>query len=371
MTKTVVGSFDTFEHARDVITALGGIGVRHEDVNLVANDAAGRLAAGRAAAGGTSTAADAAMSGGGTARDTDSSEGGGMADSAAASAGRGAVAGGVIGGAAGLIAGLAGLAVPGIGPLVVAGPIAAVLAGAGIGAVAGGLIGGLRQVGVSDADAESYAEAVRRGGALVIVRADDARAEDIADAMRRHGAIDIESRVAAWRESGWSGFDANAQPFSHEEIERERLAHRTGGGVPAAVLRTDEAVIRSDDVDLRGGSMDGAPVAPGTTIGSDLRPRYGAATVGGGTVATGPGTDGTVAGSTVGGAVRSTEHPNLGVRSDRPGVDTRAREPARNDRAGMSGGETGSTGPSVRDAARRAGDAIERGLPGDADGDAR
>ncbi len=371
MTKTVVGSFDTFEHARDMIAALGGMGVRHEDMNLVANDAAGRLAAGRAGAGGTATSADGAASGGGTGREADASEGGDVADSAAASAGRGAVAGGVIGGAAGLIASLAGLAVPGIGPLVAAGPIAAALAGAGIGAVAGGLIGGLRQVGVSDTDAEYYAEAVRRGGALLIVRADDTRAEGIADAMRQHGAIDIDSRVAAWRESGWSGFDENAQPYSHEQIERERLAYRTGGGVPEAVLRTDESVIRGDDGDLRSGSMGGAPVAPGTTIGSDLRPRHGAATVGGSMVATGPGTDGTVAGSTVGGAVRSTEHPNLGVGSDRPGVDTRAREHARNDRAGMSGGETGSTGSPVRDAARRAGDATERGLPGNADGDGR
>jgi hypothetical protein len=364
MTKTVVGSFDTFEHARDMVAALGGMGVRHEDVNLVANDAAGRLAAGRAAAGGTATSADGTVSGAGTGHDTDSSEGGDMADSTAASAGRGAVAGGVIGGAAGLIAGLAGLAVPGIGPLVAAGPIAAALAGAGIGAVAGGLIGGLRHVGVSDTDAEYYAEAVRRGGALLIVRADDTRAEGIADAMRRHGAIDIESRVAAWRKSGWSGFDANAQPYSHDEIERERLAHRTGAGVPVAVLRTD-------DVDLRSGSMGGAPVAPGTRIGSDLRPRLGAATVGGSTVPTGPGMDGTVAGRTVGGAARSTEHPSLGAGSDRPGVDTRASEPVRTDRAGMSGSQTGATGPSVRDAARRAGDAIERGLPGDADGDGR
>ncbi len=369
MTKTVVGSFDTFEHARDVVAALGGMGVRHGDVNLVANDAAGRLAAGRAGAGGTATSAVGAVSGGGTARDADSSEGGDMADSAAVSAGRGAVAGGVIGGAAGLIASLAGLTVPGIGPLVAAGPIAAALAGAGVGAVAGGLIGGLRQVGVSDADAESYAEAVRRGGALVIVRADDTRAEGVADAMRRHGAIDIESRVAAWRESGWSGFDANAQPYSHEEIERERLAHRTGAGVPVAALRTDEAALRGDDVDLRSGSTGGTPLAPGARVGSGLdpRPRLGAETVGGSTVATGPGTDGTVAGRTVGGAGLSTEHPSLGAGSDRPGVDTRAREPVHTDRAGMSGGETGATGPSVREAARRAGDAAERGLPGDAD----
>ena len=289
MTKTVVGSFDTFEHARDVVTALEDMGVAQGDLNVVANDAAGRLAAGRDAGSSVGLGADPTD---GALPDGTLSETAGDTG-AAASAGRGAVAGGVIGGTAGLIAGLAGLAVPGIGPLVAAGPIAATLAGAGIGAIAGGLIGGLRAVGVSDADAEYYAEAVRRGGALVVVRADDERAGAIADTMRRHGAIDIESRVAAWRASGWTGFDASAAPYTHDDIERERLAYRTGAGVP-------QAVDRGADGDLRSGAAAGAGPA-GVAAGSS-------------TAGSGPGT------------TRGAEHPNLGIEPERPGVDVRGRE---------------------------------------------
>jgi hypothetical protein len=139
----------------------------------------------------------------------------------ASNAAAGAVTGGVVGGAAGLAASLMGLAIPGIGPIIAAGPIVSLLTGAGVGAVAGGLIGGLTDMGVSKPDAEYYAEAVRRGGALVTVRADDARAERAADIMRAHGAIDIERRAEQWREQGWTGFDETAQPYTPADLARE------------------------------------------------------------------------------------------------------------------------------------------------------
>jgi len=325
MTKTVVGSFDTFEHASSVVDALAAQGVSRSDVSLVANDAAGRLAAGRDTDGSIGASRDPVT--GARTRDVPS-ESDRAGDSVASGAGTGAVAGGVIGGTAGLIAGLAGLAVPGIGPLVAAGPIAAALTGAGIGAIAGGLIGGLRQVGVSDADAEYYAEAVRRGGALVIVRADDAHAEQISQTMRLHGAIDIESRAAAWREAGWTGFNEQAQPYTHAEIEEERVLYR--GTATGTVRET-----RSDSGDPRSGSMAGTPVT----------------------------------GAGVGGTTRASDHPNLGAGSDRPGVDVRGRDPVRSDRpAGTApGGDDGS----IRGAVKRAGDAGERRIPGDSDGDGR
>jgi hypothetical protein len=115
-----------------------------------------------------------------------------------------------------------GLAIPGIGPIIAAGPIVATLTGAGVGAVAGGLIGGLTDMGVSKADAEYYAESVRRGGALVTVRADDSRAERAAEVMREHGAIDIERRAERWRERGWTGFDEKAAPYTRADLDRDR-----------------------------------------------------------------------------------------------------------------------------------------------------
>jgi uncharacterized protein (TIGR02271 family) len=143
-------------------------------------------------------------------------------DDTGGNAGKGAVAGGALGGAAGLIAGLAGLAIPGIGPIIAAGPIAAALAGAGIGAVAGGLIGSLTRLGIPEEQARNYAEAVRRGGALVTVRAEDDMAERVADIMSEHNAIDIDRQAAEWRKSGWTGFDADAKPLSSNDVDRER-----------------------------------------------------------------------------------------------------------------------------------------------------
>jgi hypothetical protein len=69
----------------------------------------------------------------------------------------------------GLVAGLAALAIPGVGPIIAAGPIFTALTGAGIGAAAGGLIGALANTGMPEEDARIYAEEVRRGGVLVIV----------------------------------------------------------------------------------------------------------------------------------------------------------------------------------------------------------
>ena len=193
MAKTVVGSFDNYSEAQDVVEELVNIGVPRDEISIVANDADQRHSAGRSDAGET-----------------------------ASGAGKGAVVGGAIGGAAGLAAGLAGLAIPGIGPIIAAGPIAAALAGAGAGAVAGGLIGGLTHLGVSEEDANYYAESVRRGGALVTVRAEDDIAEPAAEVMRQHNAIDVDKRAEGWKGSGWRGFDANAKPYSAEDIDRER-----------------------------------------------------------------------------------------------------------------------------------------------------
>lgn len=196
MAKTVVGSFDSYGEAQQVVQALQQIGIPADDVSIVARD--------QDAAG--THASDARSTGAAT----------------ASGAGKGAAAGGVLGGAAGLVAGLAGLAIPGIGPVIAAGPIAAALTGAGIGAVAGGLIGGLTSQGVSEEDAGYYAEAVRRGGALVTVRASDELAERAAEIMERHNALDVQDRAESWRKSGWTGFDATARPLADDEVKHER-----------------------------------------------------------------------------------------------------------------------------------------------------
>jgi hypothetical protein len=111
---------------------------------------------------------------------------------------KGAGTGAALGGIAGLVVGMAGLAIPGIGAVIAAGPLAAALAGAGAGAIAGGLIGALVNIGVPEDEANYYAEGMRRGGVLVTVNArDEDMADQAADIMRDHGAVDIEERAAS------------------------------------------------------------------------------------------------------------------------------------------------------------------------------
>lgn len=122
----------------------------------------------------------------------------------------GAATGGVVGGLGGVLLGLGALAIPGFGPLIAAGPLVAGLTGAGIGAAVGGLVGGLVNWGVPPADAELYAESVRRGNVLVGLKTEESRVEQATGILRRHAAIDIERRSEYWRSKGWTGFDSSS-----------------------------------------------------------------------------------------------------------------------------------------------------------------
>jgi len=124
----------------------------------------------------------------------------------------GAGIGAAIGGVGALVLGLSALAIPGIGPIIAAGPLVAALVGAGVGAAAGGVIGALTDVGVPEEEAHYYAEGVSRGGVLVTVHAADDLAERAASVLATHHPIDLPRRVQEWRQSGWSRFDADGEP---------------------------------------------------------------------------------------------------------------------------------------------------------------
>src|SRR2546421_7911836 len=72
------------------------------------------------------------------------------------------------------------------------------------------LIDTLADLGVPYDEAHSYAEGVRRGGALVVVESNDDRAERGMEILRRLHPVDIHERTAQWRQEGWTGYDANA-----------------------------------------------------------------------------------------------------------------------------------------------------------------
>ncbi len=123
----------------------------------------------------------------------------GNASAVGSSALEGAGVGGALGGLAGLLLGFAALAVPGIGPVVVAGPILSALAGVGVGAAAGGVIDALVHVGVPRIEAKRHADRRTAGGAIVTITVDDDDEEFRALAILRGELVEPKTvpRMAA------------------------------------------------------------------------------------------------------------------------------------------------------------------------------
>ncbi len=103
----------------------------------------------------------------------------------------GAVTGGALGGLTGLLVGLGTLAIPGVGPILLAGAtataIATTLAGGAIGAAAGGLVGALIGLGIPEHRARVYSERVSRGDYLVIVEGTEAEIRRAERILHHHG----------------------------------------------------------------------------------------------------------------------------------------------------------------------------------------
>ncbi|MFA6965644.1 hypothetical protein [Bosea sp. (in: a-proteobacteria)] len=173
MTRTITRSYDSYETAAAVVEQLEVAGIAADDISVVGRDE--------------------------RAKDSNAAEGAGI--------------GAGIGGAAGLLAGLGMLAIPGVGPVVAAGWLAATAAGAVAGAAAGGLVGSFTSAGVSEEDAHYHAETVRRGGTVVSVKAADAHAATAEAIMDGATPIDRDTRMAQYREEGWKGFDEKAGPY--------------------------------------------------------------------------------------------------------------------------------------------------------------
>jgi hypothetical protein len=191
--RIVVGVFNSIDDAQRAVEQLEADGFSRDEISFIANKAGASRRAQMDAAG----------------EDADSD--------IAADAGIGAALGGV----GGLLLSFSGL-IPGVGPVFAAGPIIAALGGAGVGAAAGGIVGALTETGVPEDAARYYAEGVRRGDALIAVRAEGARANQAAKILDHAGAIDIDDRISTWRSRGWTGFDPKAAPLSADELRRER-----------------------------------------------------------------------------------------------------------------------------------------------------
>ncbi|HEX2619178.1 MAG TPA: general stress protein [Phototrophicaceae bacterium] len=188
MTSTILATFDNQESANAAVRDLKEAGFDSSDIGVAVYDTEQAVYL----------------------DDLDGAEGTGV----------GALAGSIFG----AVVGLATITVPGIGPIIAAGPLAAAigaLAGAGVGALSGaatgGIVASLVNLGVPESDAHSYAESLRRGAVLVSVNVYEVDAERAVHILQNHHPFDIDRRVAEWRNEGWSGFDPKAEPYAREE----------------------------------------------------------------------------------------------------------------------------------------------------------
>ena len=207
MTKTLTRVYSDYATAEETVRELKAAGLGDTHIGIVASNAEGCH---KPDSGSVDPEHD---------KDRDGKDD--RAEGAATGGGIGALAGG----AAGVAAGLGMIAIPGIGPVVAAGWLAALAAGAVGGGVAGGLIGALVESGTSKENAELYAEAVRRGGAIVTAKVADEDAPRYSAIMDRQ-AFDVTERAVAYRNSGWSGYDPNAPVYDAEQVRREREIYR-------------------------------------------------------------------------------------------------------------------------------------------------
>ncbi|SIS39879.1 general stress protein [Salimicrobium flavidum] len=104
---------------------------------------------------------------------------GGRGENAGKGAGIGAASGGVLGGVSGLVVGLGLLAIPGIGQIAAAGPLASALTGAGVGAGGGGLVGALVGMGMPKEQAKQYEGHLKDGKIIVLVEASEKHADSV------------------------------------------------------------------------------------------------------------------------------------------------------------------------------------------------
>jgi len=206
MSKIVTRLYDSYDRAEQAVIELIRAGIPHDDVSLVSHRSGVKNAPVSVREPEDLTAAQASG--------RDSATGGTL--------------GGLLGASGGVLAGLGLIAIPGLGPVVAAGWLAAAAVGAvvggAVGAGAGGIVGALTHAGVSQEEAEVYAESVRRGGTLVSAKVENDKVALADYILDRFGYVDIRDRRSAYENAGWTHFNAQSGPYSDEEIAAERDA---------------------------------------------------------------------------------------------------------------------------------------------------
>lgn len=188
--KNVSRVYDSYSQAREAVDALEKAGYSSADISLVANKYVSQEYAE------VEEVSDAA---------------------------KGAGIGGALGGGAGLLAGLGLIAIPGLGPVVAAGWLAATAVGVAAGATTGGIVGALVDAGLDREHADVYSETIRRGGTLVTARVRDEDAARVEAILAAYKPVDPVTRREEYTRSGWKTFDPKAPPYRPSQAEVDRM----------------------------------------------------------------------------------------------------------------------------------------------------
>lgn len=156
---TVIGVFENKESAESALNQIRNAGITDEKISMVAKED--------------------------QVRNNNENEGGYMEQNLS----DGAATGGALGGIAGLIAGAGALAIPGIGPIIAAGPIAAGLTGV----AAGGIAGGLVDMGIPQERGDYYEGEIKKGKIVAAVEADEDKIDEVSSVLKENGARDVEN----------------------------------------------------------------------------------------------------------------------------------------------------------------------------------
>lgn len=154
--QTIIGVFDSRSKAENAVNSLRQQGFTTEEINIISKQQEKHM-------------------------ESDSDSDDDIMD--------GTLTGGTIGGIGGLLLGAGALFIPGIGPIIAAGPIAAAVSGA----IAGGITGGLIDWGIPADESHHYEQEVVQGSILTIIRTDATKTNSVAQILRQNGAKEVKS----------------------------------------------------------------------------------------------------------------------------------------------------------------------------------
>lgn len=167
MKKKVIGVFETPEQATNAINRLKDNGYSKEHISIMAKN---------------EEKVDVVE------KSTDVHE----EEDVASDAGAGAMTGGILGGIGGLLVEGGALLIPGIGPIIAAGPLMATLTGIVAGGAAGGLVGALVGMGIDKTEAKDYEGKLNEGKILVLVDTEDDRSDFVYDTFYNHNTLNTQ-----------------------------------------------------------------------------------------------------------------------------------------------------------------------------------